>query len=190
MRKTTRNLSQYNRSPGRDLNMEPPEYVAGVLTTRQRRIVVVNFCLNKKRPPSFGLFGLFLNTKQPPTFWFFLNPEARKTHSHHLENHKYQTSFIIYFIEIRRWTTSHTISILYSHVTNNNNNNNNSLYKLNLKHWTCRKILRKFECYSSARLNVSVYSWYYSLLTQLKTLTQSLIGTKMWSFQLVYVTPR
>jgi hypothetical protein len=33
-RKTTKNLSQDNRSPGSDLNQRPPEYKAAVLTTR------------------------------------------------------------------------------------------------------------------------------------------------------------
>jgi hypothetical protein len=40
LRKTTKNLSQDSRSPGRDLNPGPPEYEAGVLTTRPRRLVV------------------------------------------------------------------------------------------------------------------------------------------------------
>jgi hypothetical protein len=39
LRKTTKNLSQGSRSPGRDLNPGPPEYEAGVLTTRPRRSV-------------------------------------------------------------------------------------------------------------------------------------------------------
>jgi hypothetical protein len=39
LRKTTKNLSQVSRSPGRDLNPGPPEYEAGVLTTRPRRSV-------------------------------------------------------------------------------------------------------------------------------------------------------
>jgi hypothetical protein len=34
LRKTTKNLSQDNQSLGRDLNARPPEYDAGVLTTR------------------------------------------------------------------------------------------------------------------------------------------------------------
>jgi hypothetical protein len=34
LRKTTKNLSQDSRSPGRDLDPGPPEYEAGVLTTR------------------------------------------------------------------------------------------------------------------------------------------------------------
>jgi hypothetical protein len=33
---TVENLSQDCRSPGRDLNQEPPEYEAGVLSTRPR----------------------------------------------------------------------------------------------------------------------------------------------------------
>jgi hypothetical protein len=32
-------LSHDSRSPGRDLNLEPPEYEAGVLTTRLRRSI-------------------------------------------------------------------------------------------------------------------------------------------------------
>jgi hypothetical protein len=39
LRKTTKNLSQDRRSLGRDLNPGPPEYEAGVLTTRPRRSV-------------------------------------------------------------------------------------------------------------------------------------------------------
>jgi hypothetical protein len=39
LRETTKNLSQDRRSPGRDLNPEPPEYEAEVLTTRSRRSV-------------------------------------------------------------------------------------------------------------------------------------------------------
>jgi hypothetical protein len=35
-RKTIKNLSQDSRSPGRDLNPGPPEYEAGVLTTRSQ----------------------------------------------------------------------------------------------------------------------------------------------------------
>jgi hypothetical protein len=38
-RKTVQNLSQDSWSPGRDLNPRPPEYEAGVLTTRLRRWV-------------------------------------------------------------------------------------------------------------------------------------------------------
>jgi hypothetical protein len=37
LRKKTKNLSQFIRSPGRDLNPGPPEYEAEVLTTRPRR---------------------------------------------------------------------------------------------------------------------------------------------------------
>jgi hypothetical protein len=33
-RKTTKLLTQDRRSPGRDMNTEPPEYEAGGLTTR------------------------------------------------------------------------------------------------------------------------------------------------------------
>jgi hypothetical protein len=33
LRKTTKKLSQDSQSPGRDLNLEPPEYKVGVLTT-------------------------------------------------------------------------------------------------------------------------------------------------------------
>jgi hypothetical protein len=39
LRKTTKYLSQDSRSPGRKLNHGPPEYEAGVLTTRPRRSV-------------------------------------------------------------------------------------------------------------------------------------------------------
>jgi hypothetical protein len=39
--KTTTNLSQNSLSPGRDFNPGPPEYEAGVLTTRPRRSVKV-----------------------------------------------------------------------------------------------------------------------------------------------------
>jgi hypothetical protein len=34
LRKTAKNLSQDSRSPVRDFNLGPPEYKAGVLTTR------------------------------------------------------------------------------------------------------------------------------------------------------------
>jgi hypothetical protein len=34
LRKTTKSLSQDSRSPGRDLNLGPPKYEAGVLTTQ------------------------------------------------------------------------------------------------------------------------------------------------------------
>jgi hypothetical protein len=37
LRKTMKNLSQDTRSPSRDLKPGPPEYEAGVLTTRPRR---------------------------------------------------------------------------------------------------------------------------------------------------------
>jgi hypothetical protein len=37
LRKTTKTLSQYSRSPGRDLNPGPPKHEAGVFTTRPRR---------------------------------------------------------------------------------------------------------------------------------------------------------
>jgi hypothetical protein len=36
LRKTTTNLSEYIRSPGRDLNLLPPEYEAGVPTAKRR----------------------------------------------------------------------------------------------------------------------------------------------------------
>jgi hypothetical protein len=39
LRKTTEILTHDSRSPGRDLNPEPPEYEAGLLTTRPRRSV-------------------------------------------------------------------------------------------------------------------------------------------------------
>jgi hypothetical protein len=39
--KTMKNLSQDSRSPGRDSNPGPPEYYAGMLTTRPRRSVIV-----------------------------------------------------------------------------------------------------------------------------------------------------
>jgi hypothetical protein len=37
--KNLEKLSQDSRSPGRDFNLEPPEYEAGVLITRPRRAV-------------------------------------------------------------------------------------------------------------------------------------------------------
>jgi hypothetical protein len=37
--KTTKNLSQNNRSPGRDLNPVSPEYEAGILATQPRCLV-------------------------------------------------------------------------------------------------------------------------------------------------------
>jgi hypothetical protein len=40
LRKTTKNLSQDSRSPGRDLNPGPPEYKAGVLTTRAQHSIL------------------------------------------------------------------------------------------------------------------------------------------------------
>jgi hypothetical protein len=39
VRKITKYLSRYSRSPGRNLNPGPPEYEAGVLTIRPRRSV-------------------------------------------------------------------------------------------------------------------------------------------------------
>jgi hypothetical protein len=41
LRKTTKNLSKDSRSPGRDLNLGPPEYEAGVSITQQRRSILV-----------------------------------------------------------------------------------------------------------------------------------------------------
>jgi hypothetical protein len=35
LRKTTNKLSQYNRSPGRDLNLEPPKYETGLQSIHQ-----------------------------------------------------------------------------------------------------------------------------------------------------------
>jgi hypothetical protein len=43
LRRTTRNLSQDNRSPDWDLNRGPPIHKAGVLTTRPRRSVVAGW---------------------------------------------------------------------------------------------------------------------------------------------------
>jgi hypothetical protein len=40
LRKTKINLDQDSRSPGRNLNLGPPEYEAGILTTRPRRSVM------------------------------------------------------------------------------------------------------------------------------------------------------
>jgi hypothetical protein len=37
LKRNTKNLSHYNRPPGRDLNAQFPEYEAGVLATRPRR---------------------------------------------------------------------------------------------------------------------------------------------------------
>jgi hypothetical protein len=37
---TTKNLSRYSRSPGRDLKPGPSEYEAGVLPTQPRRLVI------------------------------------------------------------------------------------------------------------------------------------------------------
>jgi hypothetical protein len=42
LRKTTKNLSQNNLSPGRDVNSGPPKYEAGVSTTGPRRSVTGN----------------------------------------------------------------------------------------------------------------------------------------------------
>jgi hypothetical protein len=46
LRKTAKtNLGQDSRSPGRDFNQGPPEYEAGVLTTRPRPSTVLGFAL-------------------------------------------------------------------------------------------------------------------------------------------------
>jgi hypothetical protein len=39
LRKAMKNLSQDSRSPGRDLNLGPPECEAGLLTTQSLRLV-------------------------------------------------------------------------------------------------------------------------------------------------------
>jgi hypothetical protein len=45
--KTTKNINQYGRYPGRDLSLWPPEYESGVLATRPRRsATVLNSCAN------------------------------------------------------------------------------------------------------------------------------------------------
>jgi hypothetical protein len=41
LRKSTKKLSQDSRSLGRDLNLSPPEYEAGVLTTRLRNTITI-----------------------------------------------------------------------------------------------------------------------------------------------------
>jgi hypothetical protein len=45
-KKTTRNLSQDRQSPGRDMNLGPPEYKAAVLTIQPRCLVLCYFFLN------------------------------------------------------------------------------------------------------------------------------------------------
>jgi hypothetical protein len=45
LRKTTKNLSQHSRSPGRDLNPGPPEY-EGVLSTRLRNSALTRIATN------------------------------------------------------------------------------------------------------------------------------------------------
>jgi hypothetical protein len=52
LRRTTKNLSEDSLSPGRDLNAGPPEYKAGVLSTRQRRSV--SFILDAKGQQTQG----------------------------------------------------------------------------------------------------------------------------------------
>jgi hypothetical protein len=42
---TTKNVSQESRFPGRDFNPRPPDYEAGVLLTRPRRLIISNFAL-------------------------------------------------------------------------------------------------------------------------------------------------
>jgi hypothetical protein len=55
LRKTTTNLSQDSRSPGRDLNPGPPEY-EGVLTTRPGRSVVTGCDEKRETLPSCTIF--------------------------------------------------------------------------------------------------------------------------------------
>jgi hypothetical protein len=48
LRKTTKNLTQDSRSPGRDLNPRPPEFEARLLTTRPRYSVYKR-CLDNRQ---------------------------------------------------------------------------------------------------------------------------------------------
>jgi hypothetical protein len=48
LRETTQHFSQYSRFPGRHLNPGPPEYEAGVLTTRPRRSVSLPWDANTR----------------------------------------------------------------------------------------------------------------------------------------------
>jgi hypothetical protein len=60
LEKITKNINQNNRSPRRDINQAPPEYEAGMLTTRSRR-----FRVNiRKERTSRGLFNA--------VFWYVL----------------------------------------------------------------------------------------------------------------------
>jgi hypothetical protein len=54
--KNHENLSQNNRSPGRDLKPGPPAYEAGVLTSRQRRSVPTKY-----QPRNYPMFPTCYN---------------------------------------------------------------------------------------------------------------------------------
>jgi hypothetical protein len=72
LRKATKNLSQNSPSPGQNINPEPPEHEAGVLTTESRRsqewrkaIFILNIAARWKRAVSFKL-RTFLSRKVSP----------------------------------------------------------------------------------------------------------------------------
>jgi hypothetical protein len=61
LRKTTNNLIQDIWSPGRDLNQGPPEYEAGVETTRLRRSIVARGVMSET---DFRLIIIFATESQ------------------------------------------------------------------------------------------------------------------------------
>jgi hypothetical protein len=59
LEKTMKNISQDDRSPGRDLNPESPEHEEGLLTAQPRRSVVLA-CFQRKFVSMDHLLGLLL----------------------------------------------------------------------------------------------------------------------------------
>jgi hypothetical protein len=88
LRKTTKNLSQYSQSPGRDLDTGLREYEAGVLTTRLRRSVTLispcaklhqqlKHCYDTMYRPKISL----TLTEGSPVWWPRLKKSPTVTHA-------------------------------------------------------------------------------------------------------------
>jgi hypothetical protein len=63
-------LSQNHRSPGRDLNPRPPEYVAGVLTTQSWRLVL-STCVCRNIPLSGKQYVQLCSSLRARNLWDF-----------------------------------------------------------------------------------------------------------------------
>jgi hypothetical protein len=87
MRKITKNLSQNSRSPGRDLNLGPPEYEAGVVRKRFKKSLCRSWFWREHSALEEHLIGRHLNARTRILFLYIARLQSTVVNTNTVNNY-------------------------------------------------------------------------------------------------------